>query len=78
MGRRKKWKILPLFQFLGLIIHRPKGQKTLKMKITFKISESFEQIIYQITHDYPDEFYKIMKMAATIDPKPMNKLIENE
>lgn len=25
-----------------------------------------------------DEFYKIMKMAATIDPKPMNKLIGNE
>ena len=25
-----------------------------------------------------DEFWKIMKMAATIGPKPMNKLIENE
>ena len=36
------------------------------MKITFKISESFEQIIYQITHDYPTVWESIKKENGEI------------
>ena len=39
---------------------------------------SENDVLKEFTQKEIDEFYKIMKMADTIHPKPMHKLIENE